>query len=89
VTVAAAPDVLFRKFGDEAVLLHLGTERYFTLNDTALRIWELLTSGEGIPATAAVVAQEYDVDLDTVTADIEALLAELRSLRLIDVDPQQ
>lgn len=87
--IAAAPDVLFRKFGSEAVLLHLGTERYFSLNDSALRMWELLSSGHGPQDVAATVAEEYDVDRQTVAADVKALLAELSSLKLITVDADQ
>lgn len=86
VKVSAADDVLFRKFGDEAVLLHLSTERYFSLNDSALRIWELLSAGESLAATAELVASEYDVDPATVASDVEALLGELERLGLITVD---
>lgn len=85
VNVSAADDVLFRKFRDEAVLLHLGTERYFSLNDTALRTWELLTSGETTAATAVALAGEYDVDLAVARGDVDSLVTELQRLQLITV----
>jgi hypothetical protein len=83
---SAADGVLFRKFGDEAVLLHLSTERYFSLNDSALRMWELLIAGEDVEATAEVVAREYDTDVATVASDVESLLRELERLELITVN---
>ena len=37
--------VFTRLDATEAVLLHLGTKRYYTLNETGARIWELLQHG--------------------------------------------
>jgi hypothetical protein len=34
---------------NESVLLHLGTKKYYTLNETGVRIWQLL--GEGYKTT--------------------------------------
>lgn len=40
------PEVIVTELeGKEAVLLHLGTRMYFTLNETGLRIWQMLSSG--------------------------------------------
>lgn len=86
VSVTAAADVLFRKFGEEAVLLHLKTERYFSLNDSALLMWELLIEGHSASEVAARVAAVYDVTPETVAEDLQALLARLRELELIEVD---
>lgn len=37
------PRLIFTRLDDtEAVLLHLDTKRYYTLNETGTRIWELL-----------------------------------------------
>ena len=38
-------DVLFHSFGGEAVLLDQKAETYYRLNETALRMWELVTGG--------------------------------------------
>lgn len=75
--IAIAPSVLFREFGDQAVLLHLDTERYFSLNDSALRMWTLLTSGHDVDATAAIVSEEFDVDVATAAADVRTLMTAL------------
>jgi hypothetical protein len=40
------PSLVFTRLDDtEAVLLHLDTKRYYTLNETGTRIWELLQQG--------------------------------------------
>ena len=54
------PEVIARRLGDGAVLVHLPTSRIFELNDTAMRVWELL--GEGLDAAGieAHLASEYD-----------------------------
>ncbi|QII11529.1 hypothetical protein KsCSTR_21500 [Candidatus Kuenenia stuttgartiensis] len=44
--VTPDPDVVITELeGKEAVLLHLGTKMYFTLNETGLWIWQMLSSG--------------------------------------------
>ncbi|SOH02577.1 PqqD family protein [Candidatus Kuenenia stuttgartiensis] len=44
--VTPDPDVVITELeGKEAVLLHLGTKMYFTLNETGLRIWQMFSSG--------------------------------------------
>jgi hypothetical protein len=78
-----AKDVLFRRLGDDAVLLHLSTERYYSLNDSALRIWELLIAGNDEQQTAKVIADEYDADDETIRADITRLISSLREAGLV------
>jgi hypothetical protein len=41
------PSVVFTRLNDtEAVLLHLETKRYYSLNETGARLWELLATTE-------------------------------------------
>jgi hypothetical protein len=40
------PSLVFTRLDEtEAVLLHLDTKRYYTLNETGARIWELMQQG--------------------------------------------
>ena len=48
-TATLDPEVLYTKLDDgEAVLLHLGTTTYYTLNQTGARIWKLLGDGHSV-----------------------------------------
>ena len=58
-----APNVTYTKLDEEeAVLLHLETKQYFSLNETGLRIWEGLEEpGLGLPDIAASLSEDYDI----------------------------
>ena len=81
------PDVLFQIFDNEAVLLHLKTEIYYSLNDVGARFWQLLEEQE--QATAEIlIAQllnEYEVDAETLQKDIHNLLEQLTQAQLVKV----
>jgi hypothetical protein len=66
--------------GPEAVLLHLRTQRYFSLNPTGLRIWALLGEGLALGDIAQRLTQEYDIDAERAERSVlelsEALLAQ-------------
>ena len=47
----------------EAVLLHLGTKTYYSLNDTGLRIWQLLSKGLTLNEISQELEAEFDVTL--------------------------
>lgn len=87
VSFEVAPDVLYRTFGNEAVLLHLESERYYSLNESAARMWELLTGGRSAQETASAVASEFDASEEVVLADLTALLDGLLSARLVVQHP--
>ena len=84
--VRLSPEVLFRELEGEAVMLDLETERYYGLDETGTRIWQLLDEhGE----TEAVVAQmlcEYDVAEEQLRNDLVSLLGELAEAGLIRLE---
>jgi hypothetical protein len=72
------PSVVFTRLdATEAVLLHLETQRYYSLNETGARLWELLHDGLTPHAIAAALQEEYTVEaapaLDAVLALVEDL----------------
>jgi hypothetical protein len=85
--VLSAPEhVLVRKAGDETVLLNLRSEHYYGLEGVGARFWELVeaktTFGEAVDSLRA----EYDVAVETLTADLRALSADLHANGLLLVD---
>jgi hypothetical protein len=71
------PDVFARRIGEEVLLVHLGRSEIFSLNSTAGRLWELVSQGETLPAAAARLAGEYDVDEVHLRTEIETLVRRL------------
>ena len=80
---SAAPDALFQAVADEAVLLDLKSEKYFSLDDVGTRIWQMITEHQTIDAVVAQVMNEYDVADAVVRADVEALVAKLIAAGLL------
>lgn len=75
--VEVAADVVFREIRGEAVILDLGTQRYYTLDATGTRMWQLLAEhGEAAKAVEALLA-EYEVERRVVERDLAALVEEL------------
>ncbi len=77
-------NVLFHQYGEEAVLLNLDTESYFSLNESAIRMWELL-SAHSLEEASAAMAQEYDAPVEVITADMQAFVQALQQANLITV----
>jgi hypothetical protein len=67
------PDVIDEAFDGEAVLVHMGTGCYFSLNAAATAVWALLQDGRSPGAIAASLGWEPSLVEDFV----ERLRAEL------------
>jgi hypothetical protein len=78
-------DVVFTRFDDTSgALLHLKTKRYYTLNETGTRIWELFEKGPSVGELAAAVEGEYEVESDAATQHVIEFLEELAQEGLVD-----
>jgi hypothetical protein len=82
--------VVSRKIAGEYILVPLsqgqGGEALYTLNEIGARIWELLESGSTGRAIAAVLVEEYEVDLEQAEADVGELLEQMQAAGVIEVD---
>jgi hypothetical protein len=77
-------NVLFHQYGEEAVLLNLDTESYFSLNESAIRMWELL-SAHSLEEASEAMAKEYDAPVEVISADMQAFVQALQQANLISV----
>jgi Coenzyme PQQ synthesis protein D (PqqD) len=84
--VVPAAQVLFKDIGGEAVLLDLGTETYFGLNETGARFWHQLTSSPSVLDAWTVLRDEFDVAPDELLDDLRLLIDQLLRHRLVQVD---
>lgn len=71
------PDVAHQRVEDEVVLVHLKTNQIFALNETGARFWELLCAGSSRPEIEAAMLAEFEVEPQTLAAEIDGLLAAL------------
>lgn len=78
-----SPDVVFRDLDGEAVILDLASGTYFGLNEVGTRVWRLLEEGRDATQIVEIVGSEYQADRATIARDVDRLLDELRSRRLI------
>jgi len=85
--VTVADGVVFRELGEESVLLHLGTGRYFGLDPVATRMWSALAQAGTIEEAVATLAEEYDVGENRLRRDLLELAESLAERRLVRLEP--
>ncbi len=80
------PDVVITELEDsEAVLLHLGTKMYFTLNETGLRVWQLMSSGLTPGEIITKLTDEFNVTQEKARECVQNLIDELINEKLVRV----
>jgi hypothetical protein len=79
--------VLIRRLDGESVLLNLESERYFGLDSTGTRMWELATSQPCIALAFEKLQEEYEVDPEILRNHLLQLLSGLVESGLLQVLP--
>lgn len=65
------------------VLVHLHTNQIFELNETAARLWELLSEDGDVAAAESRLTEEYEVDPGQLRTEVEATIALLTTEKMI------
>jgi len=84
--VVAPKHVLVRNLEGESVLLNLETEKYFGLDTTGTRMWELLTSSPSIEAAFAKLQEEFEAEPELLRAHLTELLSHLQEHGLLSIE---
>ena len=84
--ITVSPEALFQEVSGETVILDLNSEQYFGLDEIGTRIWQLLQENADIQTAYETMLQEYDVEPETLKADVEKLLQELINAGLVSAD---
>ena len=79
----AIAEALVATMSDGAVLLNLQTKRYFSLNETGTRIWELVQQTADEEMIVATLLREYEVDETMARTEVRRILDELIDAQLI------
>jgi hypothetical protein len=70
-------DVVFQEIEGEVVLVDLGTNRIYALNETGARLWTLLDAGYDPLRIRHELEREFDVDPEELEQQINSLLDDL------------
>ena len=79
--------VVWTTHTDATVLLDADRGLYYTVYGVASRVWELMVAGEPLMEILRCLADEYEVDGETLEADVAALLKSLLDSALIQRIP--
>ena len=77
------PSVVCTELEDGAVLLNLDTKYYYSLNETGLRIWQIMDECRSSLEVAERLANEYEVSVERARESVERLIGELEKEGLI------
>ena len=82
----ATPDsdvILTELKNGETVLLHLGSQTYYGLNETGSRIWHLMNKGFTLGEIAKKIQVHFDVELNRAQNCVNDLAADLADAKLV------
>ena len=68
----------------EAVLLHMDTTRYFTVNETGWRIWKFLEEGLSLKEITEKLQDDYEVEATKAEQSVIDLITDLQSEKLVE-----
>ena len=83
--VRLAKDVLMQKVGDDAILLNLNTENYFSLDEIGTRIIDTLQESDSVTQAVGKLVRIYEVDEGTLTKDALRLVEECEKHGLLQI----
>ncbi len=84
--IAASADVVSRVVDGEAVLLDLESGKYFGLNEVGSFVWERIQTPASTDDLLSALHDAFDVDMDTLRADLDELVTDLEAKGLVSVE---
>jgi hypothetical protein len=76
-------DVIYQKLGDDILLLHVRTNRFYELNNTAARVWELISTGSDLEHTVVQLASEFNAEAAVLMPAVEAVITSMTRENLL------
>ena len=77
-------DVALQRVNSEAILYDRRNGRAHVINTSAARVWELCDGRSTEAQIAGALAASYAIPVSEVYADVVAILATFRELRVLD-----
>lgn len=85
--VVVPQHVLVRFMDRESVLLNLETERYFGLDETGTRMWQVVTAAPSVEEAVRQLQEEYDAQPEMLRSNLTELLGRLMENGLLTLQP--
>ena len=79
-------DVLLQELDGESVILNLETTRYFGLDQVGTRILDLLNESPTIQEAYDSLMEEYEVEPEVLTKELNALIEALLEKGIVTLD---
>ena len=77
-------DIVWRVIEEEIVILHRGDWDYLTINQSGTLLFSRLAEGTTRAELVSVLIDEYGLDRDQASADVEAFLTTLADRDLLE-----
>lgn len=75
--IVTSEEIAGKVIDGEAIVMHLGTGAYYSMNAVASRVWELSEAGHTLSDVSRAVAHDFGVDGDLAQRDVLKLAREL------------
>jgi hypothetical protein len=85
VKVLFSPEALFSDLDGKSIILHIGKENYYTLDEVATEMWKLLQEKENVPDVLQRLTEIYAVDRQTLEKDLNDLIQKFVSADLLTI----
>lgn len=77
--------VQFARLDDEMLAIDAQANLCYSLNETAIKVWELLETPISLQSLCEQVGGAYDVDASTCAQDVTELLEGLKEAGLLEI----
>ena len=65
-----SPNATYQTVADEAILIHMQTGTYYSLNEVGTVFWDVLDGTKSIADCAVMIAAEYDAPSEMIEGDL-------------------
>ena len=72
-----SPNATYQTVAGEAILIHMHTGTYYSLNEVGTVFWNQLDGTKSIADCAAQIASEYDAPEEVIEADLLEVAVDL------------
>jgi hypothetical protein len=86
VKISQAENVLSTAVDDDVVFMSIESGEYFSSNDVAQRIWELIEKPQSFELVVKQLLEEFDVDEATCYQETSELLEKMKKNELIVIE---
>jgi hypothetical protein len=85
--ITVPKDVLLRELDGEAVILNLVTGKYYGLDSTGTRMWNVLAQHQHVRPAFNALLDEFEVSPEQLEKDLLALIDQLVKQGLLGIEP--